>query len=202
MSRFSFLLRLPVVLFLAHAYVAARLALAVPAGTRWLIPVFLLLVYVLILAGFLMRRSGSKPGGDAMAWAGFIALGLFSWLFVLSVIRDILLVAGYIASTVADTAALPAHLQSFATYSAIAIPLLSVIAVLIGLWNARRLARVVDVDIALPGLPPALQGFTIVQISDVHVGPTIKRQYVQAIVDAVNRLAPDVVAITGDIVDG
>ena len=202
MSRFSFLLRLPVVLLLAHVYVAARLAPAAPDGTSWSIPVFLLLVYALILAGFLMRRSDSRPGGDAMAWAGFIAMGLFSWLFVLSVIRDILLVAGYIASALADAATLPAHLQGFATYSAIAVPLLSVVAVLVGLWNARRLARVVDVDIALPGLPAALQGFTIVQISDVHVGPTIKRPYVQAIVDAVNKLAPDVVAITGDIVDG
>ncbi|MGE8476313.1 MAG: metallophosphoesterase, partial [Paraburkholderia hospita] len=48
----------------------------------------------------------------------------------------------------------------------------------------------------------ALDGFTIVQISDIHVGPTIKRGYVDAIVDAVNRLEPDLIAVTGDVVDG
>ncbi|SPU54275.1 membrane-associated phosphoesterase [Bordetella trematum] len=43
---------------------------------------------------------------------------------------------------------------------------------------------------------------TIAQISDVHVGPTIKAGYVQAIVDAVNALRPELIAITGDVVDG
>ena len=60
--------------------------------------------------------------------------------------------------------------------------------------------RVVDIPIA--GLPSALQGFTIVQISDIHVGNTIGRAYVEAIVSRVNGLRADVVAITGDLVDG
>jgi predicted MPP superfamily phosphohydrolase len=47
-----------------------------------------------------------------------------------------------------------------------------------------------------------LQGFTIVQISDVHVGPTIGRDYVDAVVRSVNRLEADMVAVTGDLVDG
>jgi len=51
-------------------------------------------------------------------------------------------------------------------------------------------------------LPPALDGFRIAQISDIHVGPTIKRPYVEAVVEAVNKLDADLVAITGDLVDG
>ncbi len=47
-----------------------------------------------------------------------------------------------------------------------------------------------------------LDGFTIAQVSDVPVGPTIKRQYVEAIVETVNRLDCDRVAVTGDLVDG
>jgi uncharacterized protein len=47
-----------------------------------------------------------------------------------------------------------------------------------------------------------LEGFRIVQITDIHVGPTIKAQYLRAIVDRVNALQPDVVAVTGDLVDG
>jgi len=72
----------------------------------------------------------------------------------------------------------------------------------VGVINARRLAKVVHVDIPIAGLPAALRGFTIVQISDIHVGPTIKQGYLAAIVGAVNALKPDMVAVTGDLVDG
>lgn len=207
MSRFSFLLRLPVVLFLAHLYVGLRLGVGVSGVDasgilRWLIPTLLAATYALILAGFLMRRAETRPGGDLMAWAGFLAMGLFSWLFVLTVIRDVLLAAGFLVAAFNAAVATSGHLQAFSTASALAVPLLSLLALVVGLVNARRLARVVTVDIRLPGLPAELDGFTIVQISDVHVGPTIKRPYVQAIVDAVNRQNPDVVAVTGDIVDG
>ena len=79
---------------------------------------------------------------------------------------------------------------------------LALAATIVGFVNARRLARVVTVDVPIAGLPPDLDGFTIVQISDIHIGPTIKQRYVQAIVDAVNQESPDLVAITGDVVDG
>jgi predicted MPP superfamily phosphohydrolase len=62
--------------------------------------------------------------------------------------------------------------------------------------------RIVDVSIALPRLPRSLDGFTIAQISDVHAGPTVSRPFVAEVVRRVNALAPDLVAITGDLVDG
>jgi predicted MPP superfamily phosphohydrolase len=51
-------------------------------------------------------------------------------------------------------------------------------------------------------LPAELHGFSIAQITDVHVGATIRRSYVERIVDAVNALEPDMIALTGDFVDG
>jgi uncharacterized protein len=62
--------------------------------------------------------------------------------------------------------------------------------------------RVVDVPITLPRLAPSLAGFTIVQITDVHIGPTVGAAFVADVVRRVNELAPDLVAITGDLVDG
>jgi hypothetical protein len=50
--------------------------------------------------------------------------------------------------------------------------------------------RVVDVPVALPRLPRALDGFTIAQITDVHVGPTVGRGFVEEVVRRVNDLAP------------
>jgi predicted MPP superfamily phosphohydrolase len=73
---------------------------------------------------------------------------------------------------------------------------------LAGFLNARRVARVVQVDIPIANLPAELQGFSIAQISDIHVGPTIKRAYLERIVERVNALDADMIAVTGDLVDG
>ena len=203
MTRFSFLLRLPIILLLADVYVALRLTTAAPAGIiRWLAPSALLLIYLLILAGFFTRRAVGKPAVDAIAWAGFLSLGLFSWLFVLTLLRDVLLIAITAATMVGGGIVSGSTISLLHAGSALAVPVSSLLALLLGLLNARRLAQVVDVEVQLPNLPPALQGFTIVQVSDLHVGPTIKRRYVSAVTDAVNELSPDIIALTGDLVDG
>jgi predicted MPP superfamily phosphohydrolase len=90
----------------------------------------------------------------------------------------------------------------FAEASAAGVPLIAFVVTLIGLINARRVAKVVEVEVPIAGLPEALHGYSIVQISDIHVGPTIKRGYLNAIVTKVNALKPDAIAITGDLVDG
>ena len=71
-----------------------------------------------------------------------------------------------------------------------------------GMASARGTHEVVDVEIVLAKLPHALDGFTIVQLSDLHIGLTIDREFVQRVVDRTNALAPDLVALTGDLVDG
>jgi predicted MPP superfamily phosphohydrolase len=91
---------------------------------------------------------------------------------------------------------------SLAGVSAVAVPVLAVLLTVVGYSNARRLAGVRAVDVPIAELPAALQGFTIAQISDMHIGPTIKRDFVDAVVDAVNGLGADMIAITGDLVDG
>lgn len=68
--------------------------------------------------------------------------------------------------------------------------------------GARRRAAVREISVPISGLNPGLDGFRIVQISDLHVGYTIGRQYVEAVVDCVNDLNGDIVAITGDLTDG
>jgi predicted MPP superfamily phosphohydrolase len=71
-----------------------------------------------------------------------------------------------------------------------------------GMARARGAHEVVDVEVALAKLPRALDGFTIVQLTDLHTGMTIDRAFVQRVVDQANRLSPDLIALTGDLVDG
>jgi predicted MPP superfamily phosphohydrolase len=92
--------------------------------------------------------------------------------------------------------------ESWIRISAIGAMALTAAITLIGFFMARRTAPVVNVEVPLAGLPKELEGFTIAQISDLHVGQTIKRNFVAAIVDRVNRLQADMIAITGDVVDG
>ena len=62
--------------------------------------------------------------------------------------------------------------------------------------------RLRNVTVTLKRLPDAFDKLKLVQISDLHVGPTIKRDYVQDVVDKTNALNPDIIVITGDLVDG
>jgi uncharacterized protein len=183
-----------------HLYIGARIAPAIPGQfAAALVTLMLAASSVLVPAGFFARRVAPPRVAEVLAWAGFLFMGLFSSLLVLTVLRDLLLLVGSIVN-LAIASALPMH--ALRADSAAAVPLLGIAITFVGYLNARRTAGVVTVEIPVRQLPAALQGFTIVQISDIHVGTTIRRQYVEAIVEAVNRLRPDIVAITGDLVDG
>jgi hypothetical protein len=68
--------------------------------------------------------------------------------------------------------------------------------------SALRRVGVVPVRVPITKLPKDLDGYTIVQISDLHVGPTIGRAFVEEVVAKANAQRPDAVVITGDLVDG
>lgn len=173
-----------------HAYIGWRLLPALSLASPGMISgiVLLCMSTLLVPLGMFARFLVSRPGlADRLSWLGSLLMGLFSSLLVLTFLRDVLLL--FAPATLAGPTALGVVLAAL---------LLS----LVGYLNARRLARVVRVDVPLAGLPAGLDGFTIAQISDIHIGPTIKRDYVQAIVDRVNALEADLIAITGDVVDG
>ncbi len=199
--------RNPVLVILAlvvalHVYIGLRLLPALALGPLGLgIGAALLAASSLLVpAPFLIRLSRLPVRyGDALAWAGYLTMGAFSGLLVLCLVRDLTLLVLAIGAL-----AMPGtlDLEALRRLSAEAVIALALLVSAVGLINARRLARVVEVDLPIAGLPAALQGFCIVQISDIHVGPTIKRATVEAIVRRVNMLQADLVAITGDVIDG
>jgi hypothetical protein len=62
--------------------------------------------------------------------------------------------------------------------------------------------RLVQLEVELARLPAALDGFAIVQITDLHIGNTIGRRFVESVVAMAQAAAGDLIAITGDLVDG
>jgi predicted MPP superfamily phosphohydrolase len=184
---------------LIHGYIGWRLlpdmSLAAFAATAAWLVISAMLIPV-SLAGRLRSR---QPFADRVAWAGLLAIGAFSSLLVLTVLRDVALLVAWLASQWLFTAATLVQIRNV---SAVAVPVLAGLATLVGFVNARRRAEIRFVDVPIADLPAGLHGFTIAQISDIHIGSTIQHDYLSAIVDAVNELEPDMIAVTGDLVDG
>jgi uncharacterized protein len=74
-------------------------------------------------------------------------------------------------------------------------------AFLYGLYIAPR-PKIRRVRVELDGLPPALSGFKIAQLTDVHIGELLRAPFLRRVVTQVNSLHADAVAITGDLIDG
>jgi predicted MPP superfamily phosphohydrolase len=193
--------RIVLLLALLHAYIGWRIVpdLGVGAGAAALMSAWLIVSCVAMPLGFMARRLPRDATSDRLAWTGLLAAGSFSSLFVLTVLRDVLLA---VADVVTHFAPATLAWHELVQQSAIAVPLSTIALTVVGFVNARRRARVRRVDVPIADLPAALHGFTIAQISDVHVGPTIKGDFLAAVVDTVNALQPDAIAITGDLVDG
>ena len=183
------------VLGLLHAYIGWRVVPDLGAPFRMAGAVVLLASYALMLLALLARSSLPRSQAARLAAPGLFMAGFFSSLLVLTLVRDFLLLAVILALSAP-------HVYMLRSVTAGAVAVLAVIATAIGFASARRRARIVNVDIPIQNLPQALHGFSIAQISDVHVGSAIQRKYVEAIVDAVNGLHPDLIAVTGDLVDG
>jgi len=71
-----------------------------------------------------------------------------------------------------------------------------------GLVTAKKPPATLTVTVPIHGLPEQLDGFTVAHITDTHISPTIGGKYLGEIVDRVNRLEPDMISFTGDLVDG
>jgi uncharacterized protein len=182
------------ILLAGYAYIAARLtstalvrvALAAPVVMVWILPV----VYWF---GDRDRRGRVHERVQALS---FLCMGWLSFLLVLTVGRDVLLLVTAVLPPLA-----PVHTWLDEASAAWA-PAAALAAVGVGALAALRGPYVRRVDIPVEGLAPDLDGLRIVQISDLHVSPTTPPGYVQRVVDMTTELAPDLIALTGDMVDG
>lgn len=88
-------------------------------------------------------------------------------------------------------------------FAAVAWPSVALV-MLVASWGylvGHRRLRVTPLLVSLPGLPPALDGLRIVHLSDLHLGPLADRAGFADVVARVAELDPDLVVVTGDVVD-
>lgn len=196
-----FVLLVLFVITLANIYMAVSLYTATGWQGVWWIAIA---VYLLQLSMPLLRFQGDKwreawpPLGPALwGWGvlSMMAIGGASMVFFFTAVRDVVLFA---ARFVIPT-------EQFDLASAFSVQLeFGLIGVLfsIGVYQALRGPGIDKVEVPIKDLPKDFDGFRIVQISDLHIGPTIGMSYVRGVVRAVNELQADMIALTGDITDG
>lgn len=172
---------------LLHLYVWSRLVWGAA-----LLPLPTTLLSLLFVGGFTTvavafgSRVSGRPVPPALAAVGFTWLGVVFLGFGVSLLSEPL------------RWALPDVAQaSVSVGSGLGVVLVA----LYGLVQARS-PSTPAVRAPVRGLSPALTGFRIVQLSDVHIGPTVSRGFVARMVAQANAQDPDLVVITGDLVDG
>ncbi len=175
-----------------YAYAAWRLTapdlgralLALPFVLVWLVPV----VY------WVGNRDNHSRADDLLHAASYLSMGWLTYVLLLCTLRDALLLL--------SSALAPVAHQAIAAAGAAAVFWGATAALALGALAALRGPHVRHVNVPIEALPPELDGYRIAQISDLHVGPTIGAAYVRRVVEISNALAPDLVALTGDLVDG
>jgi predicted MPP superfamily phosphohydrolase len=188
-----FVLIVTAILAVGYGYVALslaggaweRVALAIPFFLVWIVPV----VY------WSGDREDAGRLDEIVHVASYLSMAWLSFLVVLTLVRDVLL----LATAWAPGSMAYAMVRDFGTVFVYAG---SLFALVTGALVALRGPHVRRVDIPIEGLPRDLEGLRIAQISDLHVGLTIREGYVRRVVEQTDALAPDLVVLTGDIVDG
>lgn len=212
-----------IILFVAltggiYYYVGRRLIRPFDLATRmkliaWSVVTLIYLVHISMV--LLVSQRIESPLTDRFAWIAFITLGLFSSVLALLLIRDLPLGMMRLAQKLrtlikrktfqgapVESRLNPDRRNFLLRSTNYGIFGAAVVMSGYGLYESRRRPILTSLNLSIPKLPEAFNGFRIVQFSDLHVGPTIKRSFVESVVADIQSLQPDLIVFTGDMVDG
>jgi predicted MPP superfamily phosphohydrolase len=194
------------ILFGLHYYIWARLIRDTGMENPWRLILTLLLVLLgfMIPTGLIFTRIGPRWLLGPTMWVVYTWLGMAFFLNVLLGLADLAkLLVVTLPQLVQGQPPDPSRRQFLALISGGIVMAANLGMSVVGLFGATAEAiQVKKVKVGLAQLSQSLEGYRIVQISDIHVGPTIGKDFIATIVREVNALEPDLVAITGDLVDG
>ncbi|HEY2407575.1 MAG TPA: metallophosphoesterase [Polyangiaceae bacterium] len=189
----------------AHYYVWARLIRdpALGPGPARLFTYLIIGLFVAIPTSLFLRRSSLASLTAPLVWVAMIWLGLLLFLVISLGAVDLGRSLWSLGRWLGGSPPLDAERrQTLARLLAAGVALLSGSLGVAALASGLGRVKVKRVEVKLARLPRALDGLRILQWSDVHIGPTIHREFIQGIVAQTNALKPDLIAITGDLVDG
>ena len=182
-------------------YVALRLVVPLPLGRKAKLAAVLALLLV-AEQHFFMRYF---LGGMAAPGLPFGALLIQGWLYGAFILLALFLLAMDTVAlffALARRIGLPLRLPFSQAKRASLLLVLALCLAAYGEWQAIREPETRSVEVVLDRLPPALDGLSLVQITDPHASALLRGPRLRAIVDRTLAMQPDLVLLTGDLVDG
>ncbi len=173
---------------------------------RWLLPLSLPLAVKAALAVLLLaasqfhlwnRLSSGSVFAPEFPRAVVLALnGAFGAIALLAVLQ-IALDLGALAAALVQrgSVAIPDGVR-FAAAG------LAVVLAGIGVAQAARVPPVVEREVVIPGLPPAFEGYRLLQLTDLHLSRLFPAAWARAVVARANAAGADAIVVTGDFIDG
>jgi len=131
----------------------------------------------------------------AVNWVSYTVFGMVTLLAAYGIITDIGAMAWRFIAPPTDAVDMERRVL-------LTLGVLTVGSTVLGIGQAHAEPNVKEVKVPIKDLPEQFEGFRIAQVSDLHVGPTIGRRFAQTVVNRVNSLDADIVALTGDFTDG
>jgi predicted MPP superfamily phosphohydrolase len=187
----------------AHYYIWVRLVRDVgfTPGLKRVLGWSVVLLGLSVPATFILSRSLPPNNGRWLLHAAYTWMGVLLLLVVALGLADLVRALSALAS-VRGASVLPERRLFLKRLFAGAATLATGTTTALAIHEGLAVVKVKNVRVALARLPVSMHGFTIVQITDLHLGPTLRGEFARDIVARVNALNPDLVAITGDLVDG
>ena len=186
----------------AHWYLASRLVLEAslgPTATRILVGAICLLGASLV-AGPIAERLLPRRFSLIFVWPGALWMGTAFLLIVITALSDLALWLGGAVASAASVG--PGASAPAAAARAAAVACIGLVTVGFAIRSGLALPGKRRVELTLGRWPSELDGFRIVQISDLHIGALRGQRFAREVVERVNAMDPDLIAITGDLVDG
>ncbi len=164
-----------------------------------------IMVVIAPMAIVMATGPGGPPQANGwIAWPAFIGWALFGLTIVALLVTDLGRFIVWLGRAIVRRPAPvdPSRRQALARITGGVVTTAVVGHVGYGVTRALGNPDIVDVPVTLPRLPRTLDGFTIAQLTDLHIGMTVRRGFVEDLVARTNRLGADLIVLTGDFVDG
>ncbi|TGJ98850.1 metallophosphoesterase [Leptospira langatensis] len=204
-----------VILFLGYSYAASRLSAPFELNTIQSVLLWSAVVFLVLLtpsAYILSMLFRETPWQKFWAYSAFTTLGFSTILVSFVAFRDLgnlawkgsLFITDKLQSDPKQTEEGSGFSRRdfISRFSSFALLGMAGGLTAFGMYQAKKTPSIKKVSIKVKDLPDGLHGFKIAQLSDIHIGPTIKGGFLEEVVRKTNSLEADLVAVTGDLVDG